>query len=342
FLFHLWQQLGWLPEPTGQMPQVQSPQITTGWRVGDNLTITWQVVGDEAAVERYEVSLVPVRPDQANPYPGPSIPFATVARGVHTATAALGPLPAGVDVPGLFLAPVVTAVPVNLAQVTVNSQPGPARAICRAGTVAAEQPVLVDNRTRWLTVPPPIPPGAFFPPLPGAAPFPVPTVWNPLGIAPGPVPGGRAVYEAGPVVSHNAIAFDPATPGRHVVAQPQLPGDAILVGMRAPPLAGRRRLVAHLGFTGGAGASGTATARLYAGWYAGGVAQYAYDPVPALPGLPTTAMAADPMPAPLELVVDPADAPAGTHLRILVRFNGGPFDAAHPPALFGVRLIPEP
>jgi hypothetical protein len=145
------------------------------------------------------------------------------------------------------------------------------------------------------------------------------------------------------VVSHNAIAFDPATPGRHVGVQPTLPGDSILVGMTAPLPAGRRRLVAHLGFLGGAGATGTSTARMYAAWYDGtGTPVFAYHAVPAIPGPPLAANSADPMPAPLEMVVNPADAPTATHLRILVRFNGGPFDANHPPALFGVRLIPEP
>jgi hypothetical protein len=28
------------------------------------------------------------------------------------------------------------------------------------------------------------------------------------------------------------------------------------------------------------------------------------------------------------------------HLRIRIYISGGPFDLAHPPALFGVRLVP--
>jgi hypothetical protein len=340
----LWQQLGWLPPLVGPPPQIQNPQITVGWRVGDNFTVTWQVVGDENAVDHYQVSLVPVRPDLANPYPGPSIPLATSPRGVHTVTAVIGALPAGVDVPGLFLAPVVSAIPVNPLYMTVNSQPGPARTIFRAGSIAAEQPVFSVGRTRWWHVLPPFPPGAFTPPLPGANPFPVPFLWHPLGISPGPTPGTRSVWEAGPVVSHNAIAFDPATPGRHVGIQPLLPGDSILVSMTAPMPAGKRRLVAHVGYLGGAGAMGTSTTRLYCCWHNGfGVPLFAYPAVPVIPGPPLSASSADPMPAPLEMVVNPADAPPGaTHLRIMVRLTGGPFDASHPPALFGMRLIPEP
>lgn len=342
-LAQIWQQLGWLAGLMGPPPQIQNPEITAGWRVGGNFTITWQVVGDENSVDHYQVSLVPVRPDLANPFPGPSIALGTTPRGVHTLTAPLGPLPPGVNVPGLFLAPVVSAIPINPLQLTTNSQPGPARAIFRAGSVAAEQPFLSNLRTRFWHIPPAYPPGAFAPPLPGADPFPVPAVWHPLGISPGPTPGTRSVWEAGPVVSHNAIAFDPANPGRHVGAQPLMAGDTILVGMTAPLPAGRRRLVAHLGFLGGAGATGTANARMFCCWYdAFGTPVFAYHPVPGVPGLPKFANSADPMPTPFEMVVDPADAPTATSLRIQFRIGGGPFDANHPPALFGVRLIPEP
>ena len=342
-LAQIWQQLGWLAGLVGPPPQVQSPQITAGWRVGDNFTITWQVVGDENSVDHYQVSLVPVRPDLANPYPGPSIALGTTPRGVHTLTAPLAALPPGVDVPGLFLAPVVSAIPINPLQLTVNSQPGPAHTIFRAGSVAVEQPFLSAGRTRFWHIPPGFPPGSFAPPLPGADLFPVPAVWNPLGISPGPTPGTRSVWEAGPVVSHNAIAFDPATPGRHVGVQPLMVGDITLVGMTAQLPAGRRRLVAHLGFLGGAGATGTANARMYCCWYdAFDNPVFAYHPVPGVPGLPKFANSADPMPSPLEMVVDPADAPTATHLHIQIRVNGGPFDANHPPGLFGVRLVPEP
>jgi hypothetical protein len=277
--------------------------------------------------------------------------LANAPKGARSASGKLGTLPDGVDPRSLFLRPVVTAVPVDpgMADPTKPADPkqpdpkqppdtppdtpsagtGPARAIFPASASLVGQPNLQSPFTWWHL------------PAPPAGMQTQAISWN------GPSPKLlRAAWSVNQVVrSDNDVLFDSAWPGRHLGARLQ-EGDTVRLELRIPKTAfagGKRHFIAHLGFLGGPGAQNTVKARLICEWLTSTEAAVPGTTkvfVPAPAGKVLEAAAGNPMQL-FDQEFDAAGLPAAAdHLRVRVYLTGGPFDPAHPPALFGVRLVP--
>lgn len=310
----VWPIPGCDPLPWGFPFQIESVRITAGWRTNDIFTVTWTVSGDESAIDHYHVALVQIRPHHPVPF-GVIFPLTFSApRGARWVSA---PLAGVVADPRLFLAPVVVAIPVDPLTMTAHERIGPARAVFRAGTNAAAQ---LQFQAQWWRHPLAVP------------------GWQVMPLAPGEPPGiGRAVWPAWQVEGHNAILFDLSTPGWNIGVRPQA-DDHIRLQLRAPGFAGKRRLVAHLGFLNGPGAINTTNVLMQC-TLRNPVTDAQLHAYPAVVGHGDTAQ---PMQV-LEQVFDAAHAGgAAFYVRVRLTFTGGAIDPLHPPALFGVRLVPEP
>lgn len=312
----------WDPLPFGPPPQVEQVRITAGWKTSHKFTVTWGLTGAESEVDHYEVALIHVRPASALVY-GTEYLLGSAPRGARTFSAFPQGLSGAAPAPR-YLAAVVKAIPTATArEQTVHLEIGAARMIFPAGT-----PSNPFFQPRFG------PPFTFQWKNPPAAPW----VAQPIS-ATEPAGTARAVWPAGAVVSDNGIRFEAPGRGVHVAARLQV-GDSLLVHLRAPRWAflGQRRLVADLGFLGGPGATGTATATFaWNGLTAAGVPTNA----PVILGT-KTAVPGGSMPSPFQAVINPALLPAtAVTLQIRVRIDGGPFDPAHPPTVFGVRLVPN-
>jgi hypothetical protein len=338
FNFNWWINKGVIPKPYGAPPQVQNVRLLPGkWRADHTFTVTWTVSGDERAVAHYQVSLLPIVPHAANPFAGPSIPLGTSPRGTWTVSGTLGALPAGIDVRTLFLAPVVTAIPVDPTVLTPHAPPGPARMIFPTGTStnADFQPHLGKgpplgaggSRFTFLWANPPTPPHAH--PLSGYEP---------------PLATARAVWPAGAVESASGTLFEaPPGYGQHVGVRRKM-GDTTKVYLYVPKTAfagAPHNVVAQVGFAGGTGAGGFVKSRMHFQWMKADhtiAGPITYDPP--LGFAARQAVGGGPM-APFNHTVNPALAPAAAnYLSIRVEISGDAVDPAHPPVLLGVRLVP--
>lgn len=299
------------PPPAGPPFQVDSAEITMGWKAGDSFKIEWKVSGDESGIDHYEVSLIAVRPDQANVY-AEQLLQATVGKDQRSYVGAVGPAAPGVG-PYYFVAPMVVAVPTDpTAKTTAHERIGPARAFFPADADALRQPVPVkfvfDNAAGTHGE------GAF-----GAT------------IVPGTA---RGAWTLEAVDGHNAILFGSPRPGLHVGYRPE-PGDTITGHFTAADIKGPQRLLCHLGFE-GAGGSNTMNVTVFVSLKNAAGQLYNY---------PKTEIANVDAAGPMKLLdfkLDPADVGgAGPYTLILgIGVKGGAIDPAHPPGLFGLRLLP--
>ena len=268
-------------------------------------------LGDESGIDHYEVSLIAVRPDQANVY-AEQLLQATVGKDQRSYVGAVGPAAPGVG-PYYFVAPMVVAVPTDpTAKTTAHERIGPARAFFPADADALRQPVPVkfvfDNAAGTHGE------GAF-----GAT------------IVPGTA---RGAWTLEAVDGHNAILFGSPRPGLHVGYRPE-PGDTITGHFTAADIKGPQRLLCHLGFE-GAGGSNTMNVTVFVSLKNAAGQLYNY---------PKTEIANVDAAGPMKLLdfkLDPADVGgAGPYTLILgIGVKGGAIDPAHPPGLFGLRLLP--
>lgn len=317
---------GLIPTPAGTPPQVTNVQVTHGWKTDDTFTVTFQVSGDENMVDHYEVSLREMDPTQANPYAGTEYALnLNVPRGgpSFTITAAPAGL-AAVANRHLFLVPVVRAIPADPAVMTTFTAIGPARTIFPAGSSVTAQPTNLKFKWRHK-----LGGGGFGP-------------WGAYFFMPAGDTGGPGAKSVGQIQWDNDILFAPASPGKHILVRPGGPGGAdeirVLMQVNKAEFAGAvRHFVAHLGFSGGPGATGTVTANLTFQWK---TAADVLVPMPFIPQI-KSAVAGQEMQV-FDYTLDPTlpALAAAHHLDIIVTFSGAPFDSAHPPALFGVRLVP--
>jgi hypothetical protein len=308
------------PPPVGDPFQIESVRLTAGWHFDDTFTVSWTVSGDVGEIDHYEVSLLPVYPENAVPF-GPALATVNAAAGAGTADLTLPAImPA---TPLYYLAPMVVAVPADAAA-TPHERIGPAVAAFPAGVSPLFQPQLQNIFIR--TQPP----------------FPMPT-FGAVSFGGEPAGAERAVWTAGQVESHNAILFDVPSPAWNVGVRPE-PGDRIRVTFVLPSLPDRRRVVAHVGFLGGADAANDVEVQMSCRLEPAGGGPPAVDYGPVSTGALVNPAGGPPAPmALLEQVVDRADLAVGGNadLTITFTFDGGAVDAAHSPALFGVRMIPE-
>ena len=310
------------PPPAGEPFQVESVRIAGGWRYGDTFTIDWTVSGDEGQIDHFQVQLLPVYPEQENPF-GMALVNDPAPAGARTLSVELPPVM--IADPIYYLAPVVTAVPSD-PEGTEHERIGPARPLFPAGTNPFHQPELANSYVCTF-----IPPGVI-----------VDTVS--FGGEPGGA--GRAVWAAGEVESHNAILFDNATPAWNIGVRPEPGDDTIRLHLVQEAFTGRHRVVAHVGFLNGPGASNHVQVEMHCS-----LEPVTDDPLAPAPihydvTLPPLDLPVGEDAAPmqrLEQVVDQADLGWGGNclLSIQLVVRGGAVDPVHPPALVGVRLVPE-
>lgn len=307
-----WLPPGWDPFPWGNPFQINSVNITKGWRSNDDFQVDWKVSGNEFEIKHYDVFLVEVFPGKAWPFGKVYLLAKTVPPGMHSA---MGTVPVA-DNPHLFLAPFVVGVPWNPAKLTDNARLGPARPVFPKFTSLASQPQVMP----------------IFAYLNGGGGF------GPVSFGGEPPGFTRAVWVAGQVESHTGLLFDNAAPGYNLAFRPE-PGDT---EMRARLLklnvTGKRRLVAHLAFLGGPGGADNFKVDLTC---------VLLDPIALTSKTYTKTVTLDsaaPALTLLEQIVDTADIPSLNlcTLRIAFRVSGGTASPAHPPALLGVRLLPVP
>jgi len=298
--------------------QIETVAITSGWQVNDTFTVEWTVSGDESPIDHYEVSLMAVFPDQVMPFPAALASGNLAAGSRQFSTALPGPF---FPVP-LYLAPVVVAVPTDPA-ITPHQRIGPAKPLFPSGTSPFSQPQLQNVYTRTN------------PPL---------LILNFGSVSFGGEPAGlgRAVWAAGEVESHNGILFDNASPAWNIGVRPE-PTDQIGIWLNKGFFTGKHRVIACVGFLGGGGNAVDVRMRCSL--------ERMNAPVPPPFSYPVqTANLVDPVggpPAPMKVltqVVNRADAawPGDSRLLISFTFEGGAVDPLHPPALFGLRIVPEP
>lgn len=306
------------PPPVGVPFQIETVAITSGWQYDDTFTVEWTVSGDEAPIDHYEVSLMAVFPDQVVPFPA-ALASGNLPAGTRQFSSAL---PAVFFPVPLYLAPVVVAVPSDPA-ITPHQRIGPAKALFPPGTSPFSQPQLQNVYTRTN------------PPL---------LILNFGSVSFGGEPAGlgRAVWAAGEVESHNGILFDNASPAWNIGVRPE-PSDRIGIRLNKEFFNGKHRVIACVGFLGGGG--NAVDVRMNCSL------ERMNAPVPPPFTYPVqTANLVDPVggpPAPMKIlqqVVDRADAawPGNSQLLISFTFEGGAVDPLHPPALFGLRVVPEP
>jgi hypothetical protein len=304
------------PPPAGDPFQIEDVRITEGWDVNGPLTIAWTLAGDTSGIDHLVVALREVYPDR-------DFPLGAVLlseQAVLGQTEYIGTMPApAADC--RFVAPVVTAIPID-PTATAHHQFGPAKAIFPIGSSVAQQPQLLNT---YVCERPP-----------------APVLFGTVNYGGEPPGLGRAVWAAGELATHNALLFDNSTPGWNIGVRTEV-NDTIHTELHTSPLSGRYRVLAHVGFLHGAGGGNDVQVET----------RCLLDPVaPGLPHpyAPVSAHLVNPVAGPpspmalIEQVIDTADTgvPGNAQLFVFFTVSGGAVDPTHPPALVGVRLIPEP
>ncbi len=316
-------QLGIAPRPAGRPFQVANVRIVSdGVRVSDGYRVAWDLYGDESSVHHYEVDLVQLRPEDAPPNGARYALGASVPPGLRSWPPSPEP-PAGLAASAydakLYLRPRVRAVPVDPATTSAHLAYGPARPIFPAVTVLPQTgPVPTFWRGGAADSPPdPLPPP------------PVPPHFRPVG-PPAVGSPDSAVWPVG-LLRYHGIVYDDAHPAQNILVRPaDSPGEKVRLwlkyGMMPPHPAGKRRhLVAYAGFDG-------ATAGTYKV-----TMTWAKTTAPFTGSETATVTAPNMVPLVSEIL-------GGGSYGLVVRFDVESFsgDRAHPPALFGVRVVQEP
>ena len=311
--------------------QIESVHITEGYMYDEGFTVEWTVLGDESEIEYYEVLLLPVHPDRDDPFGA-----AWTIDPVPVGTRQFRPvLPDPVDVEDCrYVAPMVIAYPSD-GSMTPHERIGPARAIYPPNPSGMEG--WGDVNDRWEMSDsfnyhiPPSPPNPMF--------------GGPVSFGGEPPGLGRAVWTAGEVESHSAILFDNPVPMLNIGMRPGELDEEILVYLHVPGFYGRHRLMVDLGFLGGSGGGNSVEVELECRiWRSDEGIVHTY---PTLVSHLETPVDGPPEPMRfIHQVVDSADDPFGflafgeeRELHMTVTLRGGTDDPAHPPALFGLRLV---
>ena len=306
---------GFDPPPFGDPLQIESVRITEVPIPGNPCNVEWTISGDESGVDHYVVSLVPVRPDQEPPFGGEiaSVPAAAGQSDADVVMPAVMVAP-----PCYYVAPRVTAVMSDPADIPPPPRIGPARPI--GSTVWRPQPQLSNM---YVAIN-----GAMF-------------YFPPVSFTGEPAGSGRAVWTAGEVESHNAILFDHPEPAWNVAVRPEV-GDTVRIKFSIPSFNGRARLIAYLGFLHGGGNSVEVDMRC--SWRAAVGPPVHLYPVQTRSLLSPLGGPPEPMVL-FEQVLDRVDGPPPAdwaEVNVFFIFRDGTVDPAHPPTLFGVRVVPEP
>jgi hypothetical protein len=309
------------PIPAGNSFQVDSADITMGWRAGDHFKIEWTVSGDQSAIDHFEVSLLAVRPDQPpdKVYGEELFSANNVAKEqrsyVGTTFENMVVLPGTLAaLPCYFVAARVMGVPKDPSDTTTGHEfIGPARAFFPADVDAVCQLLprkfVYDNATTDEH---------------GEG-----TFGNEIQAS-----TARGAWSVDAVDGHNAVSFGSPRPGLHIGLRTQ-PGDTIAGQFAIADLPGPRRLLCHLGFEGAGGDNLMNVSALVSVSDVNG-ATYNYPKLEL-----ANVDAAQPMKL-LDLKVDPADVGglAPHRLSVTITVSGGAIDPDHPPGLFGLRLLP--
>jgi hypothetical protein len=314
---------GFDPPPVGDAFQVDDTAITAGWRAGDDFTVEWTVAGDASEIDHFVVELLPVRPDQDPPITAPALADMVVSAAMRDVTFP-NPLGAIAPDPFLYVMPSVTAMPIDPMAATPDPDHGPARPVFPVGTAAAGQPGVLPT-FRYTR-----------PPL-------LILYFDSISFGGEPAGGGRAVWTFGEAATHNALRLGNPNPGYNIAVRPEIGDGSITVELNKLMLLGKRRVVADVGFLGGPDAANSVDVDLRCSLYplVGIVPDHVY-PLETVGVVNPAGGPPQPMQA-ISQVVDTADAgPGFRRLKIVFSVRGGAVDPDHPPALFGVRLVPEP
>jgi hypothetical protein len=329
---------GWVPLPmptvpptkdppaTGDPFQIESVRLTSGWKSTDSFTIEWKVKGSEAEIANYDVALRIVRPDTDQ------VLFAHLLRtqlpaGSRTYT---GNLDQAITVsqPYFFVAPVVTAIPKDSSK-TPHERIGPARTIFSGASLNAFVPLQLDNLftiTRTVS---------------GS-----PTITSaPVSFAGEPTTTGAAVWESrGVEESHNAILFDNPKPAMTIAARATKADNDLSFSLSQSSLAsGTYELVGFLGYLGGAGAKNTV--QLQVNTRITSIGNTSAKPLELKQQVVLSSGGSTPSPMQLvQQTIDTSGISGGKEpyqLNVTFRLVSEGVDPVHPPAIFGLRLLPQ-
>lgn len=317
------------PPPAGKPFQIESVRITSGWTTADKFTIDWETSGDESEIDFYNVALRVVRPE-TNQVFFANVLRAKAAAGTRTYTGALDQT-VSVSQPYYFLAPVVTAVPKDATQ-TPHERIGPARAVFRP-TSSLQPFVPLQLNSMFTATPKNTPPNMAV------------TLSAPVSYGGKPAGSKTAVWPSDNVEeSHNAILFDSPRPAMTIAARPTPADDDLTLSLTAPSLQkGAYTLVAHLGYLGKTKTNSIATVEMTCRLQS--VGSSTAKPLE-LKQKVTYASQSGSSPAPMTLlqqVIDTSKLSGGKEpfsLHVQFRVIGQAVDVIHPPALFGLRLLP--
>ena len=311
------------PPPIGNPFQIETVDIIAGSLYGDTFTVEWTVSGDEGPIDHYEVSLLEVDPTDNQPLKAALASSPNLAAGTRQFDTAL---PAVLPTPLYYVAPVVVAVPSDPA-LTPHERIGPAIAVFPDQTGPVSQPQLQNVYIR--TSPPLL------------------LIFSHRVLPVGPPPAsGRVLWPVGQVDSHNAILFAQPSLALNIGVRPE-PGDKIEIMAQVAPFTGKHKVIAHVGFlgTGGNTVDVTMQCTLEEMNVAPPPLKHDYFPPANTVNLLDPVGGPPPPMAILEQVVDqPTHGNWATGARLLIKFTfeGGAVDPLHPPALFGLRVVPEP
>jgi hypothetical protein len=276
-------------------------------------TVHWDVTGNAGEVADFTVQLLPV-----HPHDDPHIIGAPVAIALHVPAADRScdlPVPVAGD-QYQYLLPVVTAWPAHPA-LEHDTTTGPAQPLFPIATPPGIQP-LPPVEFSWMT-------GGVFG-GPGA-----------INLGGFPPLAGRAAWYFAGEPGHIDLDFGNPAPGYNIALRPAPGDDLLFTSFGGGTVNGAYRIVANVGFLGGTDAANAATFHMYASLTAGGMFQgypVVDQPLAVVPGPPT--------PMPLMTDVDSVDVGGGpAELTVVVWVEGGDADFNHPPAFFGLRVIPQ-
>jgi Ca2+-binding RTX toxin-like protein len=291
--------------------------MVSGWKADDVFVIEWDVFGDETEVDHYEVSVRVVRPETTQVYFGHVLRARNVPVGSRIHCGKLD-----VSLPGdvAYLAAQVIAVPKDPANSSPHHQRfSPARAVFPAVATLDVQPRLQRQFTyrRAATGKPNL---------------------GQITQQGGPVPAGAAAWLPGQAESHNAILFDSGRPAWNLALRPEA-GEELTASFLAPNLVGRHRLVAYVGLLGASAAVGSAEVEIRTSLSPSAATGTVPLPSVAKAALDISSGGPPPPLQRLEQVVDAGSTP--TDLKISVHAQVASIAPKHPPALFGLRMIPE-
>lgn len=310
-------------DPFGEPFSITNVRIADGWRENEPFTVEWDVVGDASSIESFTVELLPVHPHD-DPFMLPGVVATRTgidpgARHDHLV------VPVMAD-PELYVRPLVTGLSSRLL-IPDDADFGPAR------------PLFPETATEDM-----MPPAVTWSGYHDAGGT---SHDQPMELAGIPAPAGRSIWSFPGGPGHSDLEFGDPRPGRNFAFRTE-PGDQFMgVIMEGGVVEGHFRVLANVGFLGEPDPANTADFFLL---------YYVAHPAPAgdldFVSVPVTVTAGIPQPMPLiDLDFDTATLGAGPcELTVVVGVGDpsaagsptGSDDFDHPPAVFGLRVVPVP